>query len=59
MNSTYEFTLKEGPKVKMEKILGTKNRRKILEGLKRKVGIFIRTKNIFNPNFFTQILKIF
>jgi len=25
MNSTYEFTLKEGPKVKMEKILGTKS----------------------------------
>jgi len=25
MNSTYKFTLKEGPKVKMEKILGTKS----------------------------------
>jgi len=25
MKSTYEFTLKEGPKVKMEKFLGTKN----------------------------------
>jgi len=34
MKSTYEFTLKEGPKVKMKKILGTKSRRKIIEGLK-------------------------
>jgi len=25
MNSTYEFTLKEGPKVKMGKFLGTKS----------------------------------
>jgi len=25
MNFTYEFTLKEGPKVKMEKFLGTKS----------------------------------
>jgi len=46
MKSTYEFTLKEGPKVKMEKFLGTKNWRKILEGLKRKVDIFIGKKNI-------------
>jgi len=45
----HEFTLKEGPKVKMENFIGTKSWRKILEGLKRKVGIFIRTKNIFNP----------
>jgi len=51
MNSTFEFTLKEGPKVKMENFIGTKSWRKILEGLKRKVGIFIGTKNIFNPNF--------
>jgi hypothetical protein len=51
MNSTYEFTLKERPKVKMANFLGTKNWRKILEGLKRKVGIFIGTKNIFNPVF--------
>jgi len=51
MNFTYEFTLKEGPKVKMEIFLGTKSWRKILEGLKQKVGIFIGTKNIFNPNF--------
>jgi len=42
----HEFTLKEGPKVKMENFWGW---RKILEGLKRKVGIFIGTKNIFNP----------
>jgi len=48
MNSTYEFTLNEGLKVKMENFLRTKNWRKILEGLKRKVGIFIGTKNIFN-----------
>jgi len=25
MNSTYEFTLKEGPKVKMENFIGTKS----------------------------------
>jgi len=25
MNSTYEFTLKEGPKVRMQKYLGTKS----------------------------------
>jgi len=49
MNSTYEFTLKEGPKVKMKKFWGTKSWWKILEWLKRKVGIFIGTKNIFNP----------
>jgi hypothetical protein len=49
MYSTYEFTLKEEPKVKMENFLGTKSLRKILEGLKRKVSIFIGTKNIFNP----------
>ena len=50
MNSTYEFTLKEGPNVYMKKKLGTKSWRKYLEGLKRKVDIFIGTKNIFNPN---------
>ena len=33
----------------IENFIGTKSWRKILEGLKRKVGIFIRTKNIFNP----------
>jgi len=49
MNSTYEFTLKEGPKVKLEKNLGTKSWRNFLEGLKRKVDIFIGTKTIFNP----------
>jgi len=49
MNSTYEFTLKEGPKVKIENFIGTKSLTKILEGLKRKVCIFIETKNIFNP----------
>jgi len=44
MNSTYEFTLKERAKVKMENCLGTKSWRKLLEGLKRKVGIFTGTK---------------
>jgi len=50
MNSTYEFTLKERLKVKMENFRGTKSWRKTLEGLKRKIGIFIGTKNIFNLN---------
>jgi len=49
MNSIYEFTLKDGPKVKIEIFLGTKSWRKFLEGLERKVDIFIGTKNIFNP----------
>ena len=49
MNSRYEFTLKEGPKVKIENFIGTKSWRKILEGLKRNVDIFIGNKNIFNP----------
>jgi len=49
MNSTYEFTLKEGSKVKMENFWGTKSCREIFEGLKRKVYIFIGIKNIFNP----------
>jgi len=47
MNSTYEFTLKERPKVKMEIFIGIKSWKKILKGLKRKVGIFIGLKNIF------------
>jgi len=55
MNSTYEFTLKERPKVKMENYLGTKSWRKTLEGLKRKVGIFIGNKNIFNSNKYFQL----
>jgi len=49
MNSTYEFTLKEGLKVKMKNFIGTKSWKKNLEGLKQKVCIFIGTKNIFNP----------
>ena len=57
MNSTYEFTLKEGPKLKMENFWRTKSWRKILEGLKRKVGIFIGTKNIFNPNIFISMFS--
>jgi len=48
------FTLNEGPKVKMEIFWGTTSWRKILEGLKQKVGIFIGTKNIFNPIFEEQ-----
>jgi len=34
MNSTYEFTLKEGPKIKMENFIGTKSWRNFLEELK-------------------------
>jgi len=49
MNSTYEFTLKEGQKMKMKIFLGTKSWRIFLERLKQKVNIFIGTKNIFNP----------
>jgi len=49
MNSIYEFTLKEKQKMKMENFLGTKSHRNFLEGLKQKIDIFIRTKNIFNP----------
>jgi len=47
INSTYEFTLKEGPKVKMENLWGIKSWWKNLEELKEKVDIFIGTKNIF------------
>jgi len=44
MISKYEFTLKEGPKMKMKKILDTKSWRNFLEGLKQKVNIFIGIK---------------
>jgi len=54
MNFTYEFTLNKGSKVKIENFIGTKIWRKILEGLKRKVCIFIGTKNIFNPFFYDK-----
>jgi len=47
MNSTYKFTLKEGPKLQMKKKLGTKSWRNFLEGPKWKINIFIGTKNIF------------
>jgi len=50
MNFSAIFFSKEAPKVKMKNFIGTKSWRKILEGLKQKVDIFIRTKNIFNPN---------
>ena len=53
MNPIYEFTLKDGPNVKMENFIGTKSWRKILERLKRKVGIFIGTKK-----YLTQIKNI-
>jgi len=33
----------------IENIIRNQSSRKILEGLKRKVDIFIETKNIFNP----------
>jgi len=52
MNSTCEFTLKEGPKVKMENFWGSKSWRIFLEGLKQKVDIFIGTKNILTYFFF-------
>jgi len=57
MNSTYEFTLKEGPKVKIKNFWRTKSWRNFLKGLKRKVDIFIGTKNIFNLIFFTFLIK--
>jgi len=33
-----------------ENFIETKSERNFLEELKRKIGIFIETKNIFNPN---------
>jgi len=42
--------------MKMENFLGTKSWSEILERLKQKVDIFIRTKNIFNPKLFKSIL---
>jgi len=48
----YEFTLKERQKMKMENSLGTKSWRKILEGLKRKVGIFIGPKTYLTQIWF-------
>jgi len=52
MNSTYEFTLKDEPKVKMKNFLGTKSWRNFFLGLKHKVVMFIGTKNIFNPKIY-------
>ena len=40
----------------IENFIKTKSCIKILEGLKRKIGIFIRTKNIFNPIFLLATL---
>jgi len=39
--------------------IGTKSWRKILEGLKRKVDIFMGTKNIFNPKLYYNFLSFF
>jgi len=55
MKSTYEFTLNEGPRVKMEKNLGLKVEKKI-RGTKTKVDIFIGIKNIFNPIKYDKLL---
>jgi len=41
----------------IENFIGTKSWRKILEGLKRKVDIFIGTKNIFNPKKNQQLIS--
>jgi hypothetical protein len=41
----------------IENFIGTKSRKKILEGLKRKVNIFIGTKNIFNPKNYRYKLR--
>jgi len=45
--------------VKMENFIGTKSQRNFLEGLKRKVGIFIGTKNIINPDRYIYIPTVF
>ena len=50
LNSTYEFTLKEGSKVKMEDFLGTKSWRNFLEGLKWNVDIFKGLKTYLTHN---------
>ena len=59
----YEFYIwvcfKGGTKSEDEKNLGTKSWRKFLVGLKLKVGIFIGTKNIFNPSKYIVILSMY
>ena len=40
----------------IEIFIGTKSRTNVLEELKRKVGIFIGTKNIFNSKIFHPTL---
>jgi len=57
MNSTYEFTLNEGPKVKMKFFWMAKSWRNFLEELNWKVDIFIGIKNIFNPKLFGYTYK--
>jgi len=47
MISTYEFSLKDGSKVKIKNFWKTKSQRKVLERLKRNMDIFIEIKNIF------------
>ena len=41
---------KGGTKSEDKNFIGIKSWRKLLEGLKRKVGIFVETIIIFNPN---------
>jgi len=45
--------------MKMENFWGTKNWRIFLEGLKQKVGIFIKVNNIFNPKKYIDINFLF
>jgi len=59
MNSTYEFILKMGPKVKIENFIGTKSWRKILEGLKQKFGIFTETKTYLTLFKLYQMIQYF
>ena len=42
----------------IEEFIGTKSWKKILKRLKRKVDIFIGTKNIFNPYNFYKMKTI-
>ena len=48
----YIIYLDIGTKSSDWKFYKDKKLKEILEGLKRKVNIFIGTKNIFNPTFF-------
>jgi len=62
MNSTYEYTLKNGPKVKMENFWKTKSWRNFLEGLKQKLNVIIgiKTNILFNiQSFYIVYLQSF